>query len=141
MYNDASFGNLKDGGSQGGFVSFLADETNVCSPVMWQSRKLKRVVKSTMASETLMRPRKEISKIVWVKKTQQLADSLTKFGACSSKLLDVIARGVLVARCWFLLVGKQEKYLYGLYGINKCFLVVIQLKREMYMIVIYGFLM
>ena len=160
-YNDASFGNLKDGGSQGGFVSFLADETNVCSPVMWQSRKLKRVVKSTMASETLMQveaavasywianllaeiifekkevrvmpqiecytdsnqlydavyslkliedkrlridmgllqemiDRKEISKIVWVEKTQQLADSLTKFG--SSKLLDVIARGVLVAR-------------------------------------------
>ena len=130
-YNDASLGNLRGGGSQGGFVSFLADEGNMCAPVMWQSRKLKRVVKSAMAAETLecytdsnqlydavyslkliedkrlridmgllqeMIARQEISKIVWVDKTQQLADSLTKLGASSRTLLHVFASGVLVGR-------------------------------------------
>ena len=40
-YNDTSFGYLMDGGSQGVLVSFLADSTGLCCPVMWQSRKLK----------------------------------------------------------------------------------------------------
>ena len=159
-YNDASFGNLKDGGSQGGFVCFLTDSTGLCCPIMWQSRKLRRIVKSTMASETLIQveaaeasywianllaeilckkresrvmpriecftdsnqlydavhslkliedrrlridmgllqemiQRKEISRIVWVEKGKQLADSLTKLGASSAKLLEVIERGEL----------------------------------------------
>ena len=52
-YCDASFGNLAGGGSQGSYVIFLSDTTgkrNVCS---WQSRKVRRVVKSTLAAETL----------------------------------------------------------------------------------------
>ena len=39
--------------------------------------------------------RKEISRINWVEKGKQLADSLTKFGASSAKLLEVIDRGEL----------------------------------------------
>ena len=53
-YHDASFGNLDDGGSQGGFLIFLGDKNSNCqSPIMWQSRKVRRIVKSAMASETL----------------------------------------------------------------------------------------
>lgn len=53
-YHDASFGNLENGGSQGGFVVFMGNKNNrLKSPIMWQSRKIRRVVKSTMASETL----------------------------------------------------------------------------------------
>ena len=52
-YNDSSFGNLKDGGSQGGFVMFV-DPGGNCNPLMWQSKKLRRVVKSAMAAETLI---------------------------------------------------------------------------------------
>ena len=53
-YNDSSFGNLKDGGSQGAFVIFIVDLAGNCSPLTWQSRKLCSVVKSAMAAETLV---------------------------------------------------------------------------------------
>ena len=52
-YSDASFANLGDCGSQGGFVIFLADENGSRCPLMWKSRKVRRVVKSTLAAETL----------------------------------------------------------------------------------------
>ena len=52
-YADASFGNLVDGGSQGGYIIFLSDGSGDRCPLSWQSRKLRRVVKSTLAAETL----------------------------------------------------------------------------------------
>ena len=52
-YCDASFGNLERGGSQGGYIIFIADEYGNKCPVTWQSRRLRRVVKSTLAAETL----------------------------------------------------------------------------------------
>ena len=52
-FNDSSFGNLCDGGSQGSYVIFLEGQNGNCSPLMWQSKKLRRVVRSTMAAETL----------------------------------------------------------------------------------------
>ena len=54
VYNDSSFGNLCDGGSQGGYIIFLEDGNGTCSPIMWRSKRLQRVVKSTMAGETLI---------------------------------------------------------------------------------------
>ena len=54
VYHDASFANLYDGGSQGGNIIFLADvNDNNMTPISWSSRRLKRVVKSTLAAETL----------------------------------------------------------------------------------------
>ena len=52
-YSDASFGNLPDGGSQGGFIVFIVDGKGSRYAVTWQSRKVRRVVKSTLAAETL----------------------------------------------------------------------------------------
>ena len=52
-YSDASFANLGDCGSQGGFVIFLADKDGHRCPIVWKSRKVRRVVKSTLAAETL----------------------------------------------------------------------------------------
>ena len=52
-FNDSSFGNLCDGGSQGAYELFLEGQNGDCSPLMWQSKKLRRVVRSTMAAETL----------------------------------------------------------------------------------------
>ena len=52
VYADASYANLKDGGSQGGYVIFMTDGLMV-SPIAWQSKRIKRVVKSTLAAETL----------------------------------------------------------------------------------------
>ena len=52
VYTDASFANLKDGGSQGAHVVLLTDGDRCC-PLVWHSRRIKRVVKSTLAAETL----------------------------------------------------------------------------------------
>ena len=53
VFSDAAFGNLKNGGSQGGHLIFLVGENNKCNLLGWQSKKLKRVVRSTLAAETL----------------------------------------------------------------------------------------
>ena len=52
-YTDAAFANLPDSGSQGGIIIFLRDTSGLRCPLFWQSRKLRRVVKSTLAAETL----------------------------------------------------------------------------------------
>ena len=151
-FSDASFGNLSSGGSQGGYVIFVRDlEGNRC-PIAWQSRRVRRVVKSTIAAETLalldaaeagvfysvllaqalgvpegnipvmcsvdnksiaeaaysttavedkllrinvavlrdMLSSGRISNIEWVRSTKQLADVLTKKGACPRPLLAAI---------------------------------------------------
>ena len=51
-YGDASFGKLEDGRSQGGVYIELVSN-NKTSPVTWYSKRIKRVVKSTLAAETL----------------------------------------------------------------------------------------
>ena len=52
MYSDASLGNLNGCDSCGGHLLFLVDDKNRGSIIAWHSGKLKRVVKSTLASET-----------------------------------------------------------------------------------------
>lgn len=52
-FSDASFANLPDSGSQGGVVIFIRDGAGRRCPVFWHSRKIKRVVKSTLSAETL----------------------------------------------------------------------------------------
>ena len=53
-YNDSSFGNLRDVGSQGGFIIYLVGENNFSSAIMWKSKKLQRVVKSAVPAATLI---------------------------------------------------------------------------------------
>ena len=52
-YTDASFANHKDGSSQIGLIIFLASSDGSQCPIYWQSRKARRVVKSTLAAETM----------------------------------------------------------------------------------------
>ena len=52
-YTDAGHANLPNGGSQGACIIFLKDEDGKKCPIYWQTRKLKRVVKSTLAAETM----------------------------------------------------------------------------------------
>ena len=52
-FSDASFGNLPNGGSQGAYMTFLIDNVGVYVPIAWQSRRVRRVVKSTVAAECL----------------------------------------------------------------------------------------
>ncbi|GAB1607207.1 hypothetical protein Ahia01_001004000 [Argonauta hians] len=51
-FADASFANLQNGASQGGLIIFIESEGK-CIPLFWQSKKLKRVVKSTLSAETM----------------------------------------------------------------------------------------
>ena len=51
-YSDASFANVYDAKSQGGYITYLSDGQK-SFPLAWQSQKVKRVVKSTQAAETL----------------------------------------------------------------------------------------
>ena len=53
VYTDASFNNLPNGGSQAGHIVFLSDSTGRSCPIAWSSAKIKRVVRSTLAAETL----------------------------------------------------------------------------------------
>ena len=53
MYSDASYANLPDGGSQGGHLVFLSDANELCCPMAWHSTRIRRVVRSTLAAETL----------------------------------------------------------------------------------------
>ena len=53
VHSDASYNNLPNGGSQGGFIILLCDSSGKAAPIQWQSRRIKRVVKSTLAAECL----------------------------------------------------------------------------------------
>ena len=52
-FSDASFANLRDRGSQGGFIMFIVDGQGLYAPVAWQSKRVKRVVNSTLSAECL----------------------------------------------------------------------------------------
>ena len=52
-FSDASHANLKGGPSQGGYIIFLHGENNHVAPISWRSRKINRVVRNTLAAETL----------------------------------------------------------------------------------------
>ena len=51
-YSGAAFGNLSNGGSQGGYVIITDANGNLCV-VTWQSTRIKRVVKLTLAADTM----------------------------------------------------------------------------------------
>ena len=52
--SDASHANLPDGfSSAGGFIIILVGENGKSCPLAWESKKIRRVVKSTLAAETL----------------------------------------------------------------------------------------
>ena len=53
FYSDAAHGNLLNGGSQSGYIIFLCGHENNCIPLNWQSKRIRRVVRSSLAAETL----------------------------------------------------------------------------------------
>jgi len=53
VFSDASMGNLPDGGTQGGHLIVLMGEKGRFSPICWKSKRIRRVVRSTLAGETL----------------------------------------------------------------------------------------
>ena len=53
IYADAAHGNLANGASQDGYLIFLVGENNKCVLLNLQSRRIWRVVRSSLAAETL----------------------------------------------------------------------------------------
>ena len=53
VFTDASHAKLKGSESQGGYIIFLVDQNNRANPIKWQSKKISRIVKSTIAAECL----------------------------------------------------------------------------------------
>ena len=52
-FSDASFNNLRDGGSQCGVLIFIMGENGRTALVEWHSKRIKRIVKSTIGAECL----------------------------------------------------------------------------------------
>ena len=52
-FSDATYASLGDGASQGAFIIFVQGSNGLIAPICWQSKKLHRVTKSPLASETL----------------------------------------------------------------------------------------
>ena len=52
-YSDATHASLPNGASQGAYIVFLLGKNNMVAPIVWQSKKICRVTKSQLASETL----------------------------------------------------------------------------------------
>nr|XP_020481208.1 uncharacterized protein LOC109975033 [Monopterus albus] len=53
VFSDTSFGNLSEGGTQGGHLILLMGKNWKFSPLTWQSKRVKRIVRSRFAGETL----------------------------------------------------------------------------------------
>ena len=53
IFCDASYANLPNGASQGGSIVFMSDKSGKLLPLSWTSRKLRRIVKSTLAAEAM----------------------------------------------------------------------------------------
>ena len=53
-FTNAAYANLIDGGSQGAYFIFLVGENRACNLISWQSKRIKRIVKSTLAAEILV---------------------------------------------------------------------------------------
>ena len=53
IFSDSSLGNLCDGGTQGGQFILLRGKSGMFSPLTWQSKRIRRVARSTLAAETL----------------------------------------------------------------------------------------
>ena len=52
VFCDASYGNLRNGASQGGHLILMVSRQGKCAPLTWQSRKIRRICKSTLAAES-----------------------------------------------------------------------------------------
>ena len=54
VFTDASLGNIKNWtGSTGTYIVWLMDNTGQCCPIAWNAHKIKCVVRSSLAAETL----------------------------------------------------------------------------------------
>ena len=80
-FNDSSFGNLCDGCSQGDYVIFLEGQNGNCSPLMWQSKKLQRLVRQSKKLQRLVRQSKKLQRVV---RSTMAAETLSQVEAAEA---------------------------------------------------------
>ena len=106
VFTDASLCNINDGtGSIGGHIVWLVDCHGKCCPLSWHANKIKRVVRSIIAAETLSLQglessfyyRKMLENIIGIphKTIPIIAYCMTKRGAAEYNILNVIKDGRL----------------------------------------------
>ena len=82
VFCDAAFANLKDGSSQCGFIILIMSKTGKCCTLSWQSRKIKRVCKSTLAAESwAMIEAIETCEVIVVQLCESVTDCKSLFDA------------------------------------------------------------
>ena len=54
VYVDATLASSSNGGSQDGYLIFIVGENRKCSLLNWQSKRIKRAVRSSLSAETLV---------------------------------------------------------------------------------------
>ena len=54
VYVDATLASSSNGGSRDGYLIFIVGENRKCSLLNWQSKRIKRVVRSSLSAETLV---------------------------------------------------------------------------------------
>ena len=90
-FSDASFANLKCGGSQGGLLVFLEGGDRRYILLVWQSWKLKMDVKSTLTAETLaLHEVSEVAYMITLKPQYQNQILPIKYITDSKSLHDVV---------------------------------------------------
>ena len=55
VFTGASLGNINEGlGSTGAYIVWMMNKTGNCCPIAWKSHKIRRVVRSTLATEMML---------------------------------------------------------------------------------------
>ena len=67
VYSDAAHGNLPNGVSQGGYIIFLCGYQNMCVPLNWQSKRIQKVVQSSLTAEALASSDALDDAVYWMK--------------------------------------------------------------------------
>ena len=89
-YADASFNNLGNGASQGANICFIVGENGKHAVISWQSKKIQRVVKSTLGAETMALMTGVENCILFsavVNELYQMSINLSVYGVTDSKSL------------------------------------------------------
>ena len=103
-FTDASFRNLPQEGSQAGFIIFIENtDEEKKSPIFWQSKKINRVVDSTLAAETFALHEGAKSSIYLATMIKQLLPKITTKVVCitdNKSLVDALASTKMMKDRW-----------------------------------------
>ena len=103
-FTDASFRNLPQEGSQAGYIIFIENDGEKCkSPIYWKSKKISRVVDSTLAAETMALHEGAKTSIYLATMIKQLLPNITTKVICitdNKSLVDALHSTKMMTDRW-----------------------------------------